>query len=79
MSIADEISDFNAFAKRFVEEQGNPELSLDVVIDRWQALNRQDLSAVREALESYDAGERGVPAEEAMQQLRAKLDKKLRE
>ncbi len=76
MSIADQIADFTAFAKRLVEERGDEGISLDTVIDQWQALNQQDVAAVREALESYDAGERGIPAKDAMQQLRARLSGK---
>lgn len=73
MAIDQQIAEFNAFAQRLAEERGDQDLTLDTIIDEWQALNQEDVAAIREAAESYQAGERGIPAEKANQQLRDRV------
>jgi len=79
MAITEQIADFTAFAQRLADERDSEDLTLEAIIDEWQALNKKDVAAIREAIESYEAGERGIPAEEAMQQLRARVQDKFGE
>lgn len=76
MALSDQIADFNQFAHQFVAQYGDEAVSLDTVIEHWQSLRSDDIVAIRAALKSYDAGERGISAEEAMAKLRARLDEK---
>lgn len=72
MALGQEIADFTAFAMRLEQERGRG-LSLDEAYQQWREIDRREVALLKERLASYDAGERGRPADEVMTELRAKL------
>ncbi len=75
MSITQEIDLFASFAKQIAEQQGQ-ELTLDDAYQQWRAIDQTEIEVLRQRLESYDAGERGRPANEVMDELRLKMSRK---
>lgn len=77
MSI-DRINDLRAFRDFASARLMCGETTLDQALDLWQAENEgdpprsDDVQAVREALDDMDAGDEGVPLEEAVAALRRK-------
>lgn len=73
MDIAQQLADFNAFAAHLAQQPGGENLSLAHVIDQWQSIDHGDVEAIRAALESYDAGERGRPYGDVLKDLRTRI------
>lgn len=73
MNINEQINDFSAFAKRLAEQ--GEEISVRDALELWESRD-EDVQAIQEAINSYEAGERGRPAHEVMAELRAKLKEK---
>jgi len=68
MTITEQIDDFSAFAKRLAE-QGEG-LSVRDALEIWESRD-EDAQAIQEAIDSYEAGERGTPAREFLAEVRA--------
>ncbi len=74
MAIQEQNLNFEAFAKCLAEQSGE-EISLQDALEMWESID-EDAMAIQAAINSYEAGERGRPADEAMAELRAKLKQK---
>ncbi len=72
MAIAEQLEEFAAFAKQLEQLRGE-EISLDEAIKQWQEIDHNELTILKERYASYQAGERGRPAEEVMAELRSKI------
>lgn len=76
---ADRLNDLRAF-RDFADRKlarGEGDLTLDEALDLWESENQADdraatVQAVREALDDMRAGDIGVPASEAIAELRRK-------
>jgi hypothetical protein len=81
MPITDAASDLIAFHQFVGEriEQGALQLTPEEVLIEWQMrhdepdLHARNVAAVRAALCDMEAGDRGIPAEESLRQLRDRL------
>jgi len=64
MATIDQINDLYRFAKDLTEVE-LAQLSIDEVYDRWRSgvVLDEDVEAIQEALDAYNQGERGEPAE----------------
>ena len=74
----DDLTQFHAFAaKRLATEKSD--LSMQQLLDLWRIENpdpeelQQSVSALREALEDWDHGDRGMPYEEHIRELQAQF------
>lgn len=73
----DELNRFYQFAQEKLSNGGS-ELTLEELVDLWQFENptperrQADLLAVKEALSDLDNGDRGIPHEDFMHELRKK-------
>ena len=76
MAITEQIADFTAFARLLVHQEGE-NLSLDDVYQQWKEIDPDEVAILQNRLDSYDAGERGQPANESMAELRKRLLTKL--
>jgi len=72
MAITEQIADFTAFARLVAEQEGDS-ISLDDVYQQWKEIDPNEVAILQERLDSYDAGERGQPANESMAELRKRL------
>lgn len=72
MTASEQINAFNEFAKTVIAQEGE-QLSLEEIQDRWWEKQHQDedLAAIQVAVDSYEAGERGRPADEFLAERRA--------
>lgn len=72
MAILEQLEAFADFAKR-LEEQRGAEVTLDEAMREWQCIDHEEVAILQERIASYEAGERGRPADEVMAELRTKL------
>ncbi len=72
MAISEQIEDFAAFARLLAEQKGDA-ITLDDVYQQWKEVDPHEVAILQERLDSYDAGERGRPADESMAELRQRL------
>jgi len=72
MAITEQIADFTAFARLLVQQKGG-NISLDEVYQQWKEIDPDEVVILHDRLDSYDAGERGLPADESMTELRKRL------
>ena len=72
MSLPDQIADFTAFALLLADQQGD-EVTLDDAFQQWKEVDQSELAVLQSRLRSFDAGERGRPANESLDELRSKL------
>ncbi len=72
MTATQQIENFTAFAKALTQQEGE-EISLDEIYSRWwdKQHRDEDFAAIQEAVVSYEAGERGRPAEQFLTERRA--------
>ncbi len=72
MAISEQIANFTAFARLLAEQKGD-NISLDDAYQEWKEIDPDEVALLQQRLDSYDAGERGRPAEETMAELRQRL------
>ncbi len=72
MTTLEQIEQFSLFAKQLVEKEG-AEVPLEVIFDRWheEALQDVDLIRIQAAVQDYENGERGQPADVVLAEFRA--------
>lgn len=72
MTASEQIHSFTTFALALTKQEGE-HLSLDEIYQRWWQENHagDDLVAIQEAVDSFEAGERGRPADEFLAEQRA--------
>lgn len=74
-----ELDSFHQFATNELNNGGSG-LSMDDLYDQWRALHptpaelAESVAAVRAALQDYENGDRGRPAEEVLREIRAKYN-----
>jgi len=73
MTVTEQIDDFTAFAKRLAQQQGEV-FSVRAALDIWEAIG-DDTHAIQEAIDSYEAGERGRPADDFLAERRSARNK----
>ncbi len=72
MAISEQIADFTAFARLLAEQKGD-HISLDDAYQEWKEIDPDEVAILQQRLDSYDAGDRGQPAEGTMVELRKRL------
>jgi hypothetical protein len=72
MATIDQINDLYRFAKELPEIELS-QLSIDEVYDRWRSgvVLDEDVEAIQGALDAYQQGERGEPADDYLARVRA--------
>ncbi len=72
MTTLEQIEQFSLFAKQLVEKEG-AELPLDVIFDRWheEAFQVEDLLRIQAAVQDYENGNRGQPADVVLAEFRS--------
>ena len=65
--------DFDAFIRHLAAQPGEA-ISVQEALRMWDS-READAAAIQQAIDSYEAGERGRPAEQVMAELKAKLQK----
>lgn len=70
-SIDNDLQDFNRFAREQVLKNG-PDQTIDELFDRWRTERPpgDDLLAIQASLRDADAGERGKPLDEHVEEMR---------
>ncbi|MCA9239426.1 MAG: hypothetical protein KDA37_04470 [Planctomycetales bacterium] len=69
MTFTEQINDFTAFAKKLAEDQGEG-FSVRAALDLWESRD-SDARAIQQAIDSYEADERGRPADDFLAERRA--------
>ncbi len=71
MAITEQLAQFNAFATKLAEQEGD-DLTIEQVYDRWWENQHRDgeAAAIHEAHEAYETGDRGEPAEQVIAEFR---------
>jgi hypothetical protein len=79
MATIEQLDDLYRFAKDLPDEELS-QLSIDEVYDLWRTgtVLDEDVTAIQEALDAYDRGERGRPAEEFLAEVRTEREMGLR-
>lgn len=67
-----QIEDFTTFAKQLAEEHGE-HLTLDQAFEMWRQVDQAEVDLLRERLASYDAGEKGLPVDEVIAEVRQSI------
>jgi len=72
-SIDNDLQDFNRFAREHVSKEG-PAQTIDELFDQWRTENppEEDLLAIQASLRDADAGERGKPIGDHIDEMRQK-------
>lgn len=73
-----QLEDFVAFAKRELAN-GGADLSIDDLFDRWRGrtddeVDPNEVAAIEASIADYDRGERGVPVEQHLEEVRREFD-----
>lgn len=73
----DDLRSFQEYALSRISN-GRTDCELEDLLDEWRTQNpdpeqqRQDLAAIKEAIAQWEAGDEGLPVDEAMAEVRAK-------
>jgi len=75
MTTQEHLNSFYRFASAALRCNG-PDLTVDELFEHWrvQHTTEEDIAAVRESLADFHRGDRGVPFDDHMRELRQKLE-----